>query len=100
MQTKYLSYVSLIASLLMWPLALIGIGGVLGDPAPTMSKSDLYWHKQLMPGLLLSGAVIAFVTAAWLSGYCFQSSRWQSIDSGISVVLFVLMLIISFNGFM
>jgi hypothetical protein len=79
MRIKYLSYVSLIASLLMWPLSLLGIGGALGDPAPTMSKSDLYWYKQLMPSLLLSSAVIAFVTAAWLSGYCFQSSQGGSL---------------------
>ena len=79
MRIKYLSYVSLIASLLMRPLSLLGIGGALGDPAPTMSKSDLYWYKQLMPSLLLSSAVIAFVTAAWLSGYCFQSSQGGSL---------------------
>ncbi len=94
---KILPYLAVLASLLIWPLALYGFDLLMSEPEPGMSTQDIYLHKQLIPGMMLSAAAALFFVAAWLSGFCARQARWQSVIAALSNLAFLGLTVMLFN---
>lgn len=73
-------------AILAWPLAYYGVMSQLGDPAPTVPRSEIEAARQQSHMVLLVGILCLF-GSLWLSGYGFPGARVRALVSAALGVL-------------
>ncbi len=68
---------SIALAIVGWSLATWGCLRQLGDPSPTIPRSELIAARDVSMTFVFGGGS-ALLAALWLSGYCFTSTRWRA----------------------
>ena len=96
MNKQIAANISVVLSLLLWPVAVLGFAFALASPRYLASAEQIRFAKIIGPGVSLSLALIFLVAAAWLAGYSYSEAKKRALVGTLSCVAFVLVLAVLF----
>lgn len=96
MNKQVAANLSVVLSLLLWPVAVLGFAFAIASPPYMTSAEQIRFAKIIGPGVSLSLAFIFLVAASWLAGYSYQEAKKRAIVGTLSCAAFVLVLAVLF----